>query len=191
MRVNAPIAEPETVPNPTPAPARKAVRPGPSALKQILQGFAAVGLGLASYYLISHFFVQSVQVVGSSMAPTLHNSDFCLLNRWIYHFRQPRRADVVVIRDPSVGCYSVKRIVAVAGDSVYLKDGSVYLNGKKLQEPYLAPLTRTYACGELKDQLIVCGKNQYFLLGDNRMNSADSRTYGPVARGNILGMLVR
>jgi signal peptidase I len=196
MHAEVPPIETETaatdpVPDYRRAHTRKTRRPGASIFKQLSQCVLALGLGLASYYLISHYFVQSVQVVGSSMVPTLHNSDFCLLNRWVYHFRTPRRADVVVIKDPSVGCYSVKRIVAVAGDSVFLKDGYVFLNGKKLTEPYLAPGTHTYTCGDYRDQLIVCGKDQYFLMGDNRMNSADSRTYGPVGRGNILGMLVR
>jgi signal peptidase I len=164
--------------------------PGATLLKQIFQCIAAVALGLASYYLISNYFVQSVQVVGSSMTPTLHDSEFYLLNRWIYHFRQPHRTDVVVIRDPSAHCYAVKRIVGVAGDSIYLNNGAVYLNGRKLTEPYLSPHTPTYAYAPLRDQLVVCGKDQYFLLGDNRMNSADSRTYGTVSRASILGMLV-
>src|SRR5437588_10063973 len=176
-----------------PAASYEVRRPHPAAtlLKQVCQSLMALGLGLASYYLISNYFVQSVQVVGSSMTPTLHNAEFYLLNRWIYHFREPKRTDVVVIRDPTVGCYSVKRVVGIAGDSIYLKEGDVYLNGHKLAEPYLAPRTPTYACGQVKDQLVVCGKDQYFLLGDNRMNSADSRTYGPVSRSCILGMLVR
>ena len=181
--------KPQTAPAPTKV--YKSLRPQPSPLKQILQCFTAVALGLMSYLLISHFLVQSVKVVGSSMTPTLHNSEYYLLNRWIYHFRQPRRADVVVIRDPTIGCYSVKRVIGVAGDSVYFTNGMVYVNGRKLDEPYLSPGTPTYTFGKFQDELIVCGKNQYFLLGDNRMNSADSRTYGPVSRGNILGMLVR
>jgi len=166
------------------------LRIGPSLLKQLCQCIVALGLGLGSYYLISNYFVQSVQVVGSSMNPTLHDSEFCLLNRWIYYVRQPHRTDVVVIRDPSARCYSVKRIVGVGGDSIYLKNGEVFLNGRKLVEPYLSPHTPTYAYAPFRDQLIVCGKDQYFLLGDNRMNSADSRTYGTVSRQNILGMLV-
>ena len=74
---------------------------------------------------------------------------------------------------------------------VFLKDGAVYVNGTKLNEPYLPYATPTYACGAVQEQLIMCGKDQYFLLGDNRMNSADSRVYGPVPRQNILGMIVR
>src|ERR1041385_3181777 len=141
MDADLPLLRQEPVSKPGVKIARPRVRFGASLLKQIFQGFVVLGLGLASYYLISNYFVQSVQVVGSSMTPTLHDSEFYLLNRWIYHFRQPRRFYVVVIRDPSVGCYSVKRIVGVAGDSIFLKNGDVYLNGKKLMEPYLAPRT--------------------------------------------------
>ena len=160
-------------------------------LKQITQALVAAGLAIACYYVISHYLVQSVQVVGSSMVPTLHNSEHYLLNRWVYHFRTPQRSDIVVIRDPAAGCYSVKRIVGLPGDSIYLKDGFVFLNGRKLNEPYLAPNTPTFAMGHAKDQFITCGKDKYYLLGDNRMNSADSRVYDAVPRRNIIGMLVQ
>jgi len=152
---------------------------------------SVAGLALLSYFLVSHFFLQSVKVVGRSMVPTLQDSQQYLLNRWVYHFRAPQRTDVVVIRDPTDQGFSVKRIIGVAGDSVLLKGGEVFVNGRKLAEPYLAPNMSTYAFGKTGDQLIVCGKDQYFVLGDNRMNSADSRTYGPIPRQSILGLIVR
>ena len=151
----------------------------------------AAGLGVLSYLIVSHFFFQSVKVVGRSMVPTLRDSQQYLLNRWAYYVRDPQRADVVVIRDPTDNGYSVKRIIGVAGDSIYLKNGVVYVNGQKLKEPYLPANVPTYAFGKSQEQLIVCGKDQYFVLGDNRMNSADSRTYGPVSRRSILGLIVR
>ena len=184
------ISNPEPLPT-KPAAAAKPKRSGESFLRQLFQCLVVACLGLTSYYIISTYFVQSVKVVGSSMLPTLHDSDHYLLNRWVYHFRTPSRQDIVVIRDPSAKCYAVKRIVGVGGDSVYFKDGAVYVNGTKLQEPYLPTGTPTYACGKVQEQLITCGKDQFFLLGDNRMNSADSRVYGPVPRQNILGMIVR
>src|ERR1051325_11579164 len=82
-------------------------------LKQVVQALIAAGLAITCYYFISHYLVQSVQVVGNSMVPTLHNSDHYLLNRWVYHFRTPQRSDIVVIRDPAAGCYSVKRIIGL------------------------------------------------------------------------------
>ena len=148
-------------------------------------------LAVASYLVISHFLLQSVKVVGRSMVPTLYDSQHYLLNRWIYHLRTPQHSDIVVLRDPTDNGFSVKRIIATPGDSIYLKDGNVYLNGCRLTESYLAPRTPTFTDSRFRDQLILCGKDQYFLLGDNRLNSIDSRAYGPVPRRNILGPLVR
>ncbi len=84
----------------------------------------------------------------------------------------------------------VKRVIASAGDSIYFKEGRVYINGQKLSEPYLLPGTPTYTFSKEQELLIVCGNNQYFVLGDNRNNSYDSRYYGPVPRQNILGALI-
>jgi signal peptidase I len=168
--------------------ARKHAR---SLARQAIQLLSFLVLILASYFLISHFLLQSVKVVGRSMRPTLHDSERLLLNRWIYHVRAPQRGDIVVLRDPSDNGFSVKRVVATPGDSLYLTDGTVYLNGTKLTESYLDAGTPTFALGGVKDQLIHCGKDQYFVLGDNRQNSVDSRTYGPVPRSNLLGPIMR
>src|SRR5437868_6948760 len=97
-----------------------------SFTQQLYQCLAVAGLALASYFIISHFVLQSVEVVGVSMAPTLSDSQKYLLNRWIYLVRTPRRSDIVVIRDPADNGFSVKRIVAAAGDTIRLKDGGVY-----------------------------------------------------------------
>jgi signal peptidase I len=190
-------AEPMTSPEPIPdepillAPTRRAAKPAAVALRQLFQFASVAMMAVASYLLISHFLVQSVRVVGRSMVPTLRDSQQYLLNRWIYHFRAPHRSDIVVLRDPSDNGFSVKRVIATPGDTIYLKDGNVYLNGTKLAEPYLAPYTPTFTDPKFKDQLIHCGKDQYFLLGDNRQNSVDSRAYGPVPRRNILGPLIQ
>jgi len=175
----------------TPAGARKAGSSSPSIARQIAQCLVFTLLACASYFLISHFLLQSVKVVGRSMVPTLHDSDHCLLNRWIYHFRSPRQSDVVVLVDPSDQGFSVKRIIATPGDSVYLKDGGVYVNGHRLNETYLAPGTLTFTDSKYHDEFILCGKDQYFLLGDNRPNSIDSRMYGVVPRQNILGPIIQ
>lgn len=147
-------------------------------------------LATVSYFVISHFFLQSVKVVGRSMVPTLLDSQHYLLNRWIYHVRSPRPSDIVVLRDPSDNGFSVKRVVATPGDSIYLKHGSVYVNGCKLDEAYLAPGTPTFTDTQSGDQLFLCGNDQFFVLGDNRLNSIDSRAYGPVPRRNILGPII-
>jgi len=164
---------------------------GNGILRQLGQFVVVAALAFASYFLISRYVLQSVKVIGRSMVPTLYDSQQYLLNRWIYHFHAPRASDIVVLRDPSDNGFSVKRVIGTPGDTVYLKDGSVYLNGCKLREPYLSPGTQTLADSSPRAQLIHCGKDQYFVLGDNRQNSIDSRAYGPVPRRNILGPLVQ
>jgi len=163
----------------------------PTFLQQIYQCVCVAGLAMASYFVISHFVLQSVQVVGVSMAPTLHDSQQYLLNRWVYYFRAPRRSDVVVLRDPVDNGFAVKRVIATAGDCVLLKEGKVFVNGCRLVEPYLASGTPTFPYLSEKEEPITLGRDQYFVLGDNRKNSADSRTYGPVSRRSILGLIVR
>lgn len=149
------------------------------------------GLTFASYFLITRLIVQSVEVVGVSMYPTLRNSQHYLLNRWILYLRGPRRGDIVVLRDPVDHSLAVKRIVAGEGDNVLVKTGRVYVNGQPLAEPYLTPGMPTFPYLSAHEQSFHCGQDQYFVLGDNRLNSADSRTYGAVTRRNILGLIIR
>ena len=164
---------------------------------QILKLARQVGLlgliGLMSvgcYFGISRFFLQSVEVVGVSMMPTLKDTNHYLLNRWAFQHSEPQHGDVVVIRDPGDHGFSVKRVIAVAGESVFFKRGRVYINGAELDEPYLSPSTRTFTDSVIHEQFIMCGKDQYFVMGDNRSVSIDSRIYGPVSRPDVLGLLV-
>lgn len=163
----------------------------PRLLSQFTQGLALIACALLSYYLISHYLVQTVRVIGLSMVPTLHDSQVYLLNRWVLNLRSPARSEIVVLRDPLDGGFAVKRIIGVAGDSIYLSQGDIYLNGKKLSESYLMPGTPTFPSAPVKEQLFKCRQGQFFVLGDNRGNSLDSRVYGPISRRDILGLIVR
>src|SRR5712675_1650060 len=103
----------------------------PSLLQQLYQFLSIGALAVASYFVVSHFVLQSVQVVGESMVPTLQDSEHYLLNRRVYVVRAPHRSDVVVLRDPLDNSYAVKRIVGTSGDLVFLRGGNVYVNGRK------------------------------------------------------------
>jgi signal peptidase I len=157
---------------------------------QLLQGLIITVMAVCCYWLISNYLLRSVKVIGRSMSPTLHDSETFLLNRWIYHVRAPRRLDIIVLRDPADNGLSVKRIIGIEGDAINLKDGDVYLNGMKLEEPYLEPDMRTY-CVQAREKSYRCGRDEVFVLGDNRGNSVDSRAYGMVPRRNVLGLIVK
>ena len=163
----------------------------PSWLRALGQFAIMLVLVVASYLVFSRLVLQTVQVVGRSMMPTLHDSERCLLNRWVYHFRSPQAGDIVVLRDPIDHSLAVKRIVAKAGDEIYLADGQVQINGHIVREPYLRPGTHTYPNLNLKHQSLRCGPDQFLVLGDNRMDSTDSRAYGPISRDDILGLIVQ
>ncbi len=169
--------------------ARTGARTIPVA-EQVIQLIVLTLLSVAGYFVISHFILQAVRVDGVSMVPTLHNNDQYYLKRWVLLVRAPQRGDIVVIKDPTDGGFAVKRIIAMSGESIFLKrNGGVYVNGSKLSEPYLTPGTPTHTCASADEEMISCGQGKFFVMGDNRDNSFDSRYYGPIPRQNILGVI--
>ena len=148
-------------------------------------------LGTASYVIAAHYVAECVQVSGTSMAPTINDSDYYFLEHLTYLWRAPQRGDIVVIRDPTDGSYAIKRIIATQGDVLFIKDGQVYIDGKLVIETYLPCGTRTWACSSSKRQVIKCRKNEVAVLGDNRDDSMDSRYYGSIPHRDVLGLVLR
>jgi signal peptidase I len=140
------------------------------------------------YLLISHFVVMGVEVQGTSMSPTLLDGDRYILYRCPYLWRTPRVGEIVVIKDPQDEGLSVKRIVGVPNDLIEIRKDGVYVNNAKLPEPYLTSYA-AFASGNERVKPIHLGPHDYFVLGDNRNRSADSRVYGPVPRKFILGLI--
>jgi len=160
-------------------------------LSQVARFSAVFAFACVSYLFFSRVVVSSVQVSGTSMYPTLKNSDRFLLNKWIFHFRAPRAAEIVVIRDPTDNLLSVKRVVGRPGDTLLFEGGKLYINGVQPKEPYIPAGQVTYPGPTYNAQTIICGPGQYVVLGDNRQGSMDSRVYGAVPKERIVGLLVR
>lgn len=158
--------------------------------QQLVHCLCAAVIAVATYFAGSHFLFQKVVVSGNSMSPTLRDEDAFLMNRVEFLLRKPQWGDIVVIRDPEVGCLSIKRVVAVEGQRVELNGGKVFVDGLKLPESYLRPGTKTFSYHESGVEAFDCNSDHYFVLGDNRAESADSRVYGPIPRQNILGVVV-
>jgi len=139
-----------------------------------------------SYLFVSHFILTSMEVLGDSMRPALRHGDFCILNRFIYRIRDPKRGDVVAVRVPGYNDLSVKRIVALPGETIHIARHGVQINAQDLPESYLESRTVTTA-GMMSSDECVLAPDRYFLLGDNRSDSLDSRVFGTVPRKWIVG----
>lgn len=173
---------------PSPALARKLGIDGDSPIWKGVQILLIVSFSVVVYFAASQFVWKSVEVVGRSMEPTLQDGEFRILNRMVYSYREPDRGEVVVFRDPADSRLSVKRVIGVPGDHVEIRDGKVLVNAVPLAEGYLGDDAYTHALGAQFIDLTIEDGN-YFLLGDNRNNSTDSRYYGAVSRSAILGMV--
>ena len=156
--------------------------------KQFLMLLLVGVLCVAAYFVISRFVVTPVIIQGRSMQPTLKDGECYFLNRYVYLFKSPERGDLVVIKDPGHDDFAVKRIIGKPGDWLNLRDGSVFLNGRRLDESYLLKAERTFA-PDLHEKWIQLGNEQYFVMGDNRSNSEDSRYYGRITNKMILGQI--
>jgi signal peptidase I len=149
-------------------------------------------LAALSFLFVSHFVFESVQVIGPSMSPTLSNANYYWLDKFAYQIGDPRPGDIIALRDPSGRGFDVKRVIAIPAQAVYISHGCVYVNGKLLKEPYLPLRERTFAYDvESEDEYFCLGTNQFFVMGDNRGNSCDSRSFGPIPRESILGRIIQ
>lgn len=142
---------------------------------------------IAVSFLIITFLYQPVRVEGTSMMPELRDQERLFINKFAYHFGQVQRDDVVVFLYPNDHRKSyIKRVIAGPGDTLRIVNGQVYVNDRPLREPYVPARyrdTRSYPETTL-------GANEYFVMGDHRSISSDSRDFGPVARDLIYGKAV-
>ena len=137
----------------------------------------------ASFFIIT-FLYQPVKVEGTSMLPRLEDQDRLFINKFVYRFERVERGDVVVFnypRDPEKSY--IKRVIGLPGDQLRVDSGRVYVNGRVVREPYVPERYRDTR----SVPAMTIPVNEYYVMGDHRSISSDSRDFGPVARHFIYG----
>ena len=168
-------------PEPVPSPAK------PSRRRELLEWLRSLGIAVAAALLLFHFVIAFVNVKGHSMEPTVSDGDFLAISRLFY---TPKSGDIVVVSQKNGRKERlIKRIIATGGQVVDIADGAVFVDGVKLEEPYLAGVST--GSGEQSFPLTV-PEGQVFLMGDNRSHSMDSRsqTIGCVDEKEIMGRVL-
>ncbi len=153
-----------------------------------------VAISLVIIIPIRYFLIQPFYVKGSSMEPSFYDHEYLIVDEISYRFKDPQRGDVIVFRYPrNPQEYFIKRIVGTPGDKIQIKDGGIYIynidnpQGVAIDEPYLLDGTKTYS---LAKEVITLGEEEYYVFGDNRNSSKDSRSFGAVKRSFIIGRVL-
>ncbi|OGH37979.1 MAG: signal peptidase I [Candidatus Levybacteria bacterium RIFCSPLOWO2_01_FULL_38_21] len=147
-------------------------------------------LAAAVFLVIYVFLFRPFQVNGDSMYPNFTDREYILTNIIVLSFEKPKKSEVIVFKAPPEPEKDfIKRVIATSGDKIYIKNGSVFLNGEKLDESsYLQPNVKTYGGSFLKEgQEVKVPEESYLVMGDNRSYSSDSREWGFVSRKSIIG----
>jgi len=168
----------------------------PSFLREaaefIIEIIKVIIISLAIIIPIRYFLIQPFYVKGASMEPNFYDHEYLIIDEISYRFREPQRGEIVVFRyprDPSQ--YFIKRIIGLPGEKIEIKEGKIYVYNQKYPEGiaiderlYLEAGVETRSFG---NKVFVLEKDEYFVLGDNRDLSRDSRDFGPVEKSLIVG----
>lgn len=148
-----------------------------------------VVMALAVFVIIYLFLFQPHQVRGSSMYPNFHDGEYILTDKITYRLREPKEGDVIIFRAPKNEEYDyIKRITAIPSKCLQILNGKLFIDNQPADESYLPEGYTTPAGSFLKAGATVCvPERQYFVLGDNRSHSSDSREWGFVPKENIIG----
>jgi signal peptidase I len=148
-----------------------------------------VVLALAIFMIAYLFLFQPHQVKGHSMDPNFEDNEYLLTDKMSYRFREPARGDVIVFNAPINRREDyIKRIVGLPNEKISVRGGKVYINGKELPEPYLAPNTYTDPAAFLTEgSEYAIASDEFIVMGDNRGHSSDSRSWGPIKKSDFIG----
>jgi signal peptidase I len=159
------------------------IQPGIKPHRSLIRDVVEILLLIVTIYTLVNLATARAVVEGQSMEPNFHTGQFVIVNRFAYYFATPQRGDVIVLhapRDPSQDY--IKRVMGLPGETIKIKEGRVYANGIELEEPYIAHFCTANCDGEW-----TLKSNEYFVLGDNRSNSYDGHSFGPIPSKLIVG----
>ena len=171
----------------------------PSRLKYVIEGLIYIALIVVCVYVVPKYVIQRTVVSGESMEDTLHDAESLLIDKISYRCTDPKRYDIIVFypKGRDVDEYYVKRIYGLPGETIQIKGNDIFINGEKIDDPYAKDSMST---GGIANEPYTLGEDEYFVLGDHRSVSQDSRftpetsndknAPGPVKFENISGKVI-
>ncbi len=165
------------------------VKKAVSSFFDFLQGIVVFMSILVMFYL---FIVSPQEINGASMEPNFHNAELILTNKIAYKMADPVRGDVIILKSPNNKDVDyIKRVLGLPGDTVKLVANVFYINNQPIAEPYLAPETVTMGGSSLHEgEEITVPEGRYFVAGDNRQHSSDSREFGTIPFEDVIGKAI-
>jgi signal peptidase I len=152
-----------------------------SPKRELMEWAACIGLAVVLALAIHTWLGQLVTVNGPSMEPNLYTGEKVLVGKPEYYFVNPKRGDIVLVRYPGSPENFIKRVIALGGETLSVSNGVVFINGKALEEPYVASPAKVDM-----DEITV-PQGSIFVMGDNRNDSTDSRDVGPIPLEHVVG----
>jgi signal peptidase I len=157
----------------------------PQFKKELIEWVQTISIALIVAFLVRQFLFQPYRVQMGSMLPTLHENNYIIVNKLIFRYKSPNRGDVVVFRPPNnAGVFYIKRVIGLPGETIEVKEGNVFVNNELIKETYLTIDTP----GIFGPRKLL--KGEYFVMGDHRNNSLDSREFGPITFSEMSGKAV-
>lgn len=160
-----------------------------SQFVDFIQSLAVFAVIMLTIFL---FIAQPHKVSGPSMYPTFHDNDYIITDKLTYRFSPPRRGDIIVFQDPQDHSKDfIKRIIGLPGERIKIQNNQVYINNQLLPEPFIPSSNVTFGGKFLpEDKELIIGTQEYFVMGDNREHSSDSRDWGPIKKDEIIGRVL-